>query len=127
MKTFVTSILVLSAFAVNAEVVTVKLPGAGTFLVSASKEEGCTPTEYSMAAVEKEAAYLDGKFSYSLNVETKRIINLFGSSMECRVGFNTATGVFVAREAMELNITLVEGLEGSAVTVTEVVTTKPVK
>ncbi len=117
MKKNITFMLLLGAFAVQADIVTVTLPKEGTFLVTISRPESCTPTEFSMAATER-GFYSD--MTWFLNVETARINNLFGSSMECRTGVNTSTGVFVIKAKTVLNINIVSGLEESSVTVSEV-------
>lgn len=124
MKKIFSAVILLIAFSVNAEVITVNLPKAGTYLVTASRPESCTPTEFSLAAIERGFGNDMAPF---LNVDTARITNLFGSSMECRTGANTATGVFIVQEKTLLNITLAPGLEESSVSVSEVVKTRSLR
>jgi hypothetical protein len=122
MKNLIASILLLGAFAVNAEVITVKLPKAGTFLVNLVSPSPCMASEYSL--VSKDIKLEDS--GYVINVVAEEIDVLYGRAQWCN-GNLVANGVYIITSATELNIELPEYFKAPKIAVTEVVKTLPVE
>lgn len=117
MKTIFTSMFLLSAFAVNAEVIKLKLPKAGTYLVTLTKEASCMPIEFALTPKERGPVEI-GSGEY-VNVGASEVINTWGRAQVCG-GSHTATGFFVTRTNTVLNIELNEELLNPVISITEI-------
>lgn len=117
MKTLLTSVLLLGAFAVHAEVITVKLPKAGTYLVTLKKEASCMPIEFTLTPKERGPLEI-GNGEY-VNVVAAEVVNTWGRAQVCG-GFHTATGYFAARANTILKVELNEDLLNPEISVTRI-------
>ncbi len=117
MRNLFSTILIFSAISANAEVVNVKLPKAGTYLVKLTKEASCMPIEFALTPKERGPVEV-GSGEY-VNVGVSEVVNTWGRAQMCG-GSHTATGFFVTRANTVLNIEVNDDLSNPEITVTEI-------
>ncbi len=117
MKKILSAILFLSAFAVEAEVLEIKIKKAGTYLVTLTKEASCMPVEFALTP--KERGPLETGSGEYVNVAASEVVNTWGRAQMCG-GSHKATGYFVARADTVLNVELNEELLNPEISVIEI-------
>ncbi len=108
MKSFISAVLLFSAFAVNAETVSLFLPEAGRYIVTIQSRASCMSEQY--AITPSQTGWSD-KGTAFLQAVVSQIVETRGRAQWCDQGLNVASGLIIVSEPMSVEINL-DGTNG---------------
>lgn len=103
MKSTITAALLLCSLASVAETVSLKLPEAGRYIVTLSNPSSCMSGQYTI--IPGQIGWSD-KGTTLLKATVAAIIETRGSAQWCDQNLNIASGIFIVKEPMDLDINL---------------------